>query len=621
MNYKDKIKVNVPDNINLLLGKPEINIQFLNGEITIPGRSGGYVVASGCGSGKTTAIKEIIRLCYNQGIVYSAFTIEECNQMYQYCKTIIPEEDIIVLHSNYNDEGVDMNTFRNNPDELANKKVIICTHYKLLNEYPEVFQRYNRNRINIRRLSKVRRNNVSGVDENGIKSFPRQLVLIDEMPTCRSTSFTINKSDLRLLGVMDTEIKVDLDTGREYTTAKSPIHYTNGGEFELTESLYDMNSKTRDILFNSSTELGKLKNTLALSMIYDNYDQLINSDKDEFRLNYTLADQIFEEGDMRFIIFDGTGDLTFIPSENKYCPFTTLTYHNKYNSPITLNKLPIEYQRKFRTERDFENYYERLITGIGNQVSVINEIINEGHKLLIVSWKNLKVKGEERGIPIDKYDKREIPYLDYLRIKLENTGKIKGVDFDIIHYQSGLDKATNEFRDYDSIYFLGEFHVPNDVVNQFNQDYRVNTNAENYLTYQLVQAVCRTRIRKHDESDISIYYTEDWSRDSMTRLIEYLSSNSISEVRDTTLNNIKPKWRPVIELFSNLSPEFRDAIEIEGKTCKIEFTLDEIWDLTREVLPIERKKTESYYPLINYLKKLGIEINITSNGGRFQPKL
>ena len=247
MNYKDKIKVNVPDNINLLLGKPEINIRFLNGEITIPGRSGGYVVASGCGSGKTTAIKEIIRLCYNQGIVYSAFTIEECNQMYQYCKTIIPEEDIIVLHSNYNDEGVDMNTFRNNPDELANKKVIICTHYKLLNEYPEVFQRYNRNRINIRRLSKVRRNNVSGVDENGIKSFPRQLVLIDEMPTCRSTSFTINKSDLRLLGVMDTEIKVDFDTGREYTTAKSPIHYTNGGEFELTESLYDMNSKTRDI--------------------------------------------------------------------------------------------------------------------------------------------------------------------------------------------------------------------------------------------------------------------------------------------------------------------------------------------------------------------------------------
>ena len=120
----DEIKVNIPE--VKLPGIPEINIKFLNGEITIPARNKGYVIASGCGSGKTTAIREIIRERYNYGIVYSAFTIEECNEMYKYCRTFIPENDIIILHSNYNDEGVDNNLLRNNPDKLADKKVIIC---------------------------------------------------------------------------------------------------------------------------------------------------------------------------------------------------------------------------------------------------------------------------------------------------------------------------------------------------------------------------------------------------------------------------------------------------------------------------------------------------------------
>ena len=67
---------------------------FLNGggEITIPERYGAYVVASGCGSGETTIIKELIRTQNSSGILYAASTIQECNDMYQYCKTIIPED-------------------------------------------------------------------------------------------------------------------------------------------------------------------------------------------------------------------------------------------------------------------------------------------------------------------------------------------------------------------------------------------------------------------------------------------------------------------------------------------------------------------------------------------------
>ena len=40
-------------------------------------------------------------------------------------------------------------------------------------------------------------------------------------------------------------------------------------------------------------------------------------------------------------------------------------------------------------------------------------------------------------------------------------------------------------------------------------------------------------------------------------------------------------------------------------------------DLTREVLPMSVKAVKKYYPLINYLRKFGIEVEIKSNGGRF----
>lgn len=44
-------------------------------------------------------------------------------------------------------------------------------------------------------------------------------------------------------------------------------------------------------------------------------------------------------------------------------------------------------------------------------------------------------------------------------------------EFSFISYQSGLDRATNEFREYDSIVFYGKFLVPNSAIYEFNESY------------------------------------------------------------------------------------------------------------------------------------------------------
>ena len=184
--------------------------------------------------------------------------------------------------------------------------------------------------------------------------YPRQLILVDEMPTCQSTRFTITKDKLKLLGAMRLTTYID-DEGIERPIIKRPVEYFNGGDPDLIEKVYS--ELTDKFLFNESTESGRLKNELALGKIYDEYDLLINSKQDKITITYTLADMLCSESDMRVIIFDGTGDLTFFTPEEMryryYSPFTVLSYPNKYNSPINLYRFDNHIDRVVKIDVNF----------------------------------------------------------------------------------------------------------------------------------------------------------------------------------------------------------------------------------------------------------------------------
>ena len=168
--------------------------------------------------------------------------------------------------------------------------------------------------------------------------------------------------------------------------------------------------------------------------------------------------------------------------------------------------------------------------------------------------------------------------------------------------------------DYDSIVFLGEFHVPNSAVIEINQDLGSNCSPKKFLLHQLVQAVCRTRIRMHTGDPIHIFYTEDWSPGIMISLENYL--NGVPDSNDVYLDdlNIRPKWREAIRRLSEHDIDIINCIR-QKINYKVEYDLDCIYS----IIPFYEKKIRSYYPLINYLRKLGIELNITSrkssNGG------
>lgn len=192
-----------------------LRFNFLNGSIDLDqSATGSFAICPGCGSGKTTLIKELIKLKWSEGILYTAFTIDEVNNMYQFCKSLVglydvntnetlKIDDIIVLHSDYESEGTDSNLWRNNPEELMNKKIILCTHHKLLNEPFHLLISAKFNKKLVKRFPPTYRTTHS-IDGD----IPRQWILIDEMPESSMYLAELGKNVFSSLGIFTNRIKI-----------------------------------------------------------------------------------------------------------------------------------------------------------------------------------------------------------------------------------------------------------------------------------------------------------------------------------------------------------------------------------------------------------------------------
>lgn len=616
-------------NITTEFRNGDIIFNFLNGPYKVPDSPGGYVVASGCGSGKTTAIRSLISQKFSSGVLYAASTIEECDLMYEYCKELVSSindssilslKDIIVLHSNNKSEGTDANTWRNDPLKIRDKKIVICTHHKLLNEdlrllMPTSFVRSDTD-------------DVIGSAMLPGGPLPRQYVLIDELPTCSPFKLSITKDKLNLLArrIIHEERR---DDGT--VISSSMVGLEKPTSFRELLDYHRMFSK----LLNLDTGLdpGGYKVNLIMSTIYRNFDRymkLLEVDPDRsIVVSFNIADLLVPGMTSRILLFDGTGDITF--GNGSKDPSKSLVMGTRpkeiplYNSDLDIRRFRFGVTRRL-TKSDLHENYKNL----KDSVKELIRIINENSRTLIVTWMNLK-EGDKLDISkvikgATESDLNILNLLGNLDLKSYYTEELlkSGVTpdrFSIIHYQSGLDKATNQFMDHDSIVFLGEFHVPNSVVAEFRDTFRTNTSSEEYQAYQVIQAICRTRIRLHNGEKIRIYFSDDWNESFSLGVGSYLVSSSsiISESKSEILleysldNIVKRKWKDQVRILVDEFPSLRTYIVdyYEGrKSSKYELvvSLDRIFQL----LPRTQKQVRSYYPLMNYLEKIGIQLIIPS---------
>ena len=527
---------------------------------------------------------------YNRVIEYVIPSIQYDNRIPINEKLTI--DQIALIHS---DNKIDSGEYFNNPEGLKDKKVIICTHYKLLNGDPESLMSTSFN--NPKSKSIYNRSMTPRYNE----PLPRKWMLIDELPTTTSSKvFDLNA--MRYI-MSDKALYIDNMSGNGeeifYDVRKPDFRYVKSG----IESMGNV------LGLEVSSNMGKLIAEKYASTIYDNYDMYFGNgyDKKYIEVRNTIADYI-QPGSLSYVLlFDGTGDLTFVNEAGKLKKFDVLTYKNKYNYTINLNVIPF-----YKTKRTISSYSDKdeVTSNLLKSLPQVESIINSSYKTLIVTWKNFK-KGSEVDY-LDNDEEVKSIVSNYLR------GRVPSDKFEIIHYMSGLDKATNEFRDYDSIVFLGKFQVPDKVVEQFNIDYWSNTDRDNYTLYQLVQAICRTRIRKHDSGYINVYFTDDWNNDIIRKLGLYLQGDEYEilqrgyngkEKKCTEfLSMFRPKWREAIDKLCEIDNNIKLSISNNSYyECNIDL------ELIYMVIPMSEKKILSYYPLINYLKKFNIELKISSN--------
>lgn len=81
----------------------------------------------------------------------------------------------------------------------------------------------------------------------------------------------------------------------------------------------------------------------------------------------------------------------------------------------------------------------------------------------------------------------------------------------------------------------------------------------------------------------------------------------VSDEDYSDLDFIRNKWRKAIKILDNYDNNLIKSIKSED-LYSLNINLDIIFD----IIPMSIKEVRKYFPLINYLKTLGIELNITS---------
>ena len=221
----------------------------------------------------------------------------------------------------------------------------------------------------------------------------------------------------------------------------------------------------------------------------------------------------------------------------------------------------------------------------------------------------------------------------YLFDKLIELGhfKLLGLDYTfipelpIINTRSDIDK----FRTY----YLLDYFIP-DLSLCIELDSDLHNLEHDKLKDQFLNSIgidvyriYNFQIDTKDKLDSLVQYIRSKESNkfelSYNDLIEYSKIKSLNEsdlaiyksygvIIDDSLG-IKNKWKTAIMTLGNYDPNFMNAVLTKSNYI-LTIGLDEIYEL----IPMDRKRTGRYDPLVSYLRSIGIELNIKSEIGRNQ---
>lgn len=452
--------------------------------------SGKQVITWGPSSGKTTAIRQW--LYRSESVIYCAKTILEIDRMYydliamhHYLDgPIIMDDGIIKFHSETPDVKL---------EDLPKYNTVLCTHERLFLEPQYLLLALNPQYAYL-----------SG-------SVTRKYLIVDEYPVS-SKFYQINDQVINLYDSINLRIPVTAKNENEirrYEYLKKLLYETT--DDRQIACLKRLLPKLVDKSLYPITDVSVSRVAYFAAMVLNKLDDPTIKSGD--KIFYSLVEFPVQN----IWLFDGTGDLSFKDSTK-----WNILKHFRFNRKLQLNK-PVKILPNTAIDRYIKSEVEAesVVDRVDKYVQALLEIIPYHKKVLIYSWKKLKLSRkfakkviqDEFGVT-KRYEDSEYSIEDLIKIGLPVEFRDK-VEF--IYYQSGKDRATNEYSDCDAIVILGKFFIPGLSIYEFNKINECHLSNIDNMNALLIQAIYRTQARRG--KPISIYMSEDFDLKDISNLI------------------------------------------------------------------------------------------------------
>lgn len=551
---------------------PGFRMRLKTGEIDVPDESGGYIVNSGMGSGKTESIKSLIRHKHDEGILYCVDTRDELKKMYRWIlDKLVPTTDLtstdVMMVSSDPEFSYFLDQYKDNPEMLMEKKIILITHVRFFTDLINYFLVYHpQGKVDI-------------FDGNFrtlmTRKDLRRYIIFDETPVQINPFVKFDRSLLGLFTIED-------DKGN--MTCRSP---------ESIQRFYNkfLRGGRNDLFPNQSLRINRIKRDVVLGLIPKYYDSWMMSDTDNKEIMFYPVDLCPEDVviSTHVLVFEGAGNILFRGSTR----FTLLDTESKYNTVTEFRKMDFGLSRKSLDEVRFGEFVER-----------ISKLIDKPS--LIVCWKDVNENDEGPG---------RSGYAERFRRLLA----AEGVDpklFTVTYYGETDNKSTNTYRDARQIILCGDWNLPNTESAKIRRAYGISTDSHNQKDWYFSQLITRIGIRKHIESEVyTVWYTDDFDGRFIERMDSYFNENRIIGKTSVSHNDWEKKLDKM-NIRKNLKEEIRLLVRYD-KDMQRAITMDD--EYTKEVtfyyldmIGIKRGKRERgrYKALIDVLKTMGINLVI-----------
>ena len=537
---------------------------FSNCTVKLPTTPGLHIVSSGCGSGKTTMISKIVADYWQEGILIVIPTIEASDDLEKRIDRELTEKDKFCCKSQYlNCQNIaEMESYKKNPEKLTEIDVLVITSVRLIIDPYALFLAY--------------------------KSGKRKYVLIDEMINFYPPGFELPKAAYDIFSFID---KAAEHNGKKGIKIDGPFYKHSYQDGDLMMAAY---TSSKQNFFSSSNALNDFKVKAIVDHILNNGFTPMKNKLTDF------ADQT------SVMLLDGTADCIFKSSDQRLLPITG----DRYLSNIHFQVFDKRLKRK-----NNENWKKDLIEKYEQDfIKIVKEAASHG-KVLIVTWKTIDIYPKNKG-EADTFesgsDKKSYNFPKILTDCLIDSGIDKNL-FSIIYRGSGQDRGSNEYRDYASVVFCGEWRLPDNIVGDINSMFGCKCSFRDYMKSLIIQTICRTRIRKHLGEDIWVYFSSDIDYNLMYEAQEYFSVNSsksciIEGILKPCPKRKKCDKRRLFELIClyDYDKNIRNAIET-GKSYSFTITLDDLWNYVKK----DKKAKSRYKTTIDFLNdNYGIQMII-----------